>query len=268
MIGFPPCKINLGLQVLRKRSDGYHDVDTCFYPLPFTDVLEVLPARSFSFHLSGIALPGNRVLNLCVRAWQLMHDRFNTPEADVYLHKCIPPGAGLGGGSANAAWMLRLLRQLFHPSMAYEELLPLAARLGSDCPFFLTDSPMMGSGRGEVLQPAPVSLKGYYLVVLKPNVHLSTAEAYARIVPDSSRQPVAAILRAGIHSWKHLLVNDFEAPAFQNYPVIGHLKESLYNSGACYASMSGSGSAVYGIFEKACDLPSFLRNYVIWEGEL
>ncbi|GIV37600.1 MAG: 4-diphosphocytidyl-2-C-methyl-D-erythritol kinase [Cyclobacteriaceae bacterium] len=268
MIGFPPCKINLGLQVIRRRPDGYHDLDTCFYPVPFCDVLEVLPAETFSFRQTGLTLPGNVHENLCVKAWQFMHRQFGTPAVQVYLHKCIPPGAGLGGGSADAAWMLRLLQQLFHKEIPQNQLLAVAGSLGSDCPFFLYDAPMLGSGIGDVLRPAGVSLKGYSLVLLKPDVHMSTAEAYQHVVPAENRPPVYEILRTDIRQWKTLLVNDFEASVMRKYPVIQELKNALYGAGAVYASMSGSGSAVYGIFSRPVSVPQGLNGYLIWQGEL
>lgn len=268
MIGFPPCKINLGLHVIRKRPDGYHDIETCFYPVPFTDILEVLPASSFSFHQSGLAVPGSTADNLCVKAWRLMHEHYGTPEVAVYLHKCIPAGAGLGGGSSDAAWMLRLLQQMFHPSMPRSALMLLAARLGSDCPFFLFDNPMLGTGRGEVLNPVNVSLKGSYLVLLKPDLHISTAEAYARITPSDTRPKLDGLLGQGLPAWRDKLVNDFEVPVMEAYPLLRELKETLYSIGARYASLSGSGSAVFGIFDGPPALPSHLQNVMIWQGSL
>ncbi len=197
-----------------------------------------------------------------------MHWQFGTPAVQVYLHKCIPPGAGLGGGSADAAWMLLLLQQLFHEEIPKNQLLTVASRLGSDCPFFLFDAPMLGSGRGDVLKPARVSLKGYHLVILKPDVHVATAEAYQYVVPSENRPTVEEILSMDIQQWKSLLVNDFEVSVTGKYPVIHQLKNALYEAGAVYASMSGSGSAVYGIFNRPVTVPQGWHRYLIWQGEL
>ncbi len=268
MIAFPPCKINLGLRVIRKRNDGYHDVETCYYPLPFTDVLEVVPSDKFLFKQTGLSLPGNPDENLCVKAYRLLKDKFNLPEAAVYLHKVIPPGAGLGGGSSDAAWILRLLYQLFNLPVSYEELTALASQLGSDCPFFMHDEPMLGTGRGEVLKPLEVSLKSYYLVLLKPELHVSTAEAYGLVTPCVPDVPLEQLLKSKPEEWRSTLMNDFELPVIRRYPIIGELKEALYRSGAMYASMTGSGSAVYGIFQMKPQVQQNMLSYVIWEGDL
>lgn len=268
MIAFPPCKINLGLHVIRRRDDGYHDIETCFYPVPFTDVLEIVPSENFLFQLTGIQLPGNPDENLCKKAYRLLKNKFNLPEVAIYLHKLIPPGAGLGGGSSDAAWMLRLLHRMFNLPLTYEQLTLMAAQLGSDCPFFMYDGPMIGTGRGEELQPAEISLKGYYLILLKPEVHVSTAEAYSLIKPFPSAVPIQQILKSKPEEWKTILINDFEQPVIGRYRVIGELKDFLYHHGAIYASMTGSGSAVYGIFHHKPELHTDLRPYVIWEGDL
>ncbi len=268
MIAFPPCKINLGLRVIRKRDDGYHDIETCFYPLPFTDVLEVVPSDTFLFQQTGLALPGTPCENLCVKAYRLLKDAFNLPEVAIYLHKVIPSGAGLGGGSSDAAWMLRMLHRMFNLSIEYEQLTALASQLGSDCPFFMYDMPMMGTGRGEALKPCALSLKGYYLVLLKPDIHVSTAEAYRLVRPCAPDVPLEHHLKAKPEEWKVTLINDFEKPVISKYPVIGELKDALYQHGAVYASMTGSGSAVYGIFQKKPAVLQALLNYVIWEGDL
>ena len=238
MVAFPPCKINLGLNVLRKRDDGYHDIETCFYPIPWTDILEVIPSDKFEFTVSGNAIPGDD--NLCVKAYRLL----NTPPAKIHLHKIIPTGAGLGGGSSDAAWTLRLLNDVFQLKLSKDELKKYAAQIGSDCAFFIEDGPMIGTGRGEILRPAKVDLKGKFIVIVKPDVHVSTAEAYSGIVPKGSKLDLSDI---------RSLRNDFEETIFKKYPAIESIKKSLYQAGATYASMSGSGSAVYGIFN---DRPS------------
>lgn len=238
MIAFPPCKINLGLNVTRKRDDGYHDIETCFYPIQWTDILEVIPANKFEFTVSGDAIPGND--NLCVKAYRLL----NAPPAKIHLHKIIPTGAGLGGGSSDAAWTFRLLNDVFGLKLSKDQLKKYAAQIGSDCAFFIEDGPMVGTGRGEILHPANITLKGKFVVIVKPDVHVSTAEAYAGIVPKESKLDLSDI---------GSLKNDFEETIFRKHPVIALIKRRLCEAGAVYASMSGSGSAVYGIFN---DRPS------------
>jgi 4-diphosphocytidyl-2-C-methyl-D-erythritol kinase len=238
MIAFPPCKINLGLNVLRRRADNYHDIETCFYPIPWTDILEVIPSNRFEFTTSGNVIPGDD--NLCIKAYQLL----DAPPAKIHLHKIIPTGAGLGGGSSDAALTLRLLNDVFALGLSKTQLRSLAAQIGSDCAFFIDDVPMIGTGRGDILTPADISLKGKFIVVVKPDVHVSTAEAYADVVPKESKLDLSDL---------NALKNDFEESVFEKHPLIGSIKKQLYGAGAMYASMSGSGSAVYAIFDNAFD---------------
>lgn len=267
MVSFPPCKINLGLQIIRKRPDGYHDLETCFYPVPWTDILEVVPSSEFQFECTGNSIPGNDD-NLCVRAYHSLQKKFNLPPVAIHLHKIIPTGAGLGGGSADAAHTIRLLDQIFNLNLTFEQKAEVAAALGSDCVFFLQDKGMLGTGRGEILAPLSVSLDGKFLVVVKPPVHISTAEAYASVTPREPGVSLRSTLEnQPISSWRERLVNDFEKTILARYPVIQNIKDSLYESGAQYASMSGSGSAVFGIFERKPSL-SFPGNYSLWSGRL
>jgi 4-diphosphocytidyl-2-C-methyl-D-erythritol kinase len=248
MVAFPPCKINLGLNVLRKRSDGYHDIETCFYPVPWSDILEVIPSDEFLFSTSGNAIPGEEHDNLCVKAYRMMQAVYSLPPVKIHLHKVIPTGAGLGGGSSDAAWTLRLLNDIFALKLEKDVLREYASRLGSDCSFFIDDIPMIGSGRGEMLAPVKISLKGKYLVIVKPEVHVSTAQAYLGIMPMEPRLRLTDVLGMPMSEWKALLANDFEKTVAVKFPVIGEIKERLYQTGADYASMTGSGSAVYGVF--------------------
>lgn len=248
MVAFPPCKINLGLNVLRKRSDGYHDIETCFYPVPWSDILEVIRSDEFFFSSSGTPIPGEEHDNLCVKAYRMMQAVYSLPPVKIHLHKIIPTGAGLGGGSSDAAWTLRLLNDVFALNLAKDVLKEYAARLGSDCAFFIDDIPMIGSGRGEVLTPIKISLKGKYLIIVKPDVHVSTAQAYLGITPAEPKRKLTDVLGMPIAEWRELLVNDFEKTVGKKFTVISEIKEKLYQSGAEYASMTGSGSAVYGIF--------------------
>jgi 4-diphosphocytidyl-2-C-methyl-D-erythritol kinase len=267
MVSFPPCKINLGLRILRKRADGYHDLDTCFFPLPFTDILEVIPSSELEFSSSGNVIPGKREDNLCLKAYTLLSNDVAIPTVKIHLHKIIPTGAGLGGGSADAAHTLRLLNSVFELGLQETKLHDYAAKLGSDCSFFVYDKPMIGRGRGEILTPVAVDLKGKFLVLLNPGVHVSTAQAYAGVSPAVPDSTVEEILKRPLHDWKDYLINDFESSVFDRFPVISDMKDELYRLGAAYASMSGSGSSVFGIFEKQ---PSLERSkalaHIIWEG--
>lgn len=270
MVSFPPCKINLGLHVVRKRNDGFHDIETCFYPLPFTDILEIIPADAFAFTTSGLDIPGDQNDNLCVRAYHMLRDE-GCLHADirVHLHKIIPSGAGLGGGSSNAAYTLRSLNTAFDLKLSIQQLESFAARLGSDCAFFIHDTPMIGSGRGEVLSPVDVPLSGKFLVLVNPGIHVSTAVAFAGVSPDASRVNVASLVREPVSTWRKVLGNDFEQTVFARYPAIKNIKEKLYGAGAIYAAMSGTGSSVYGIFSEEFDTSGlFETDILLWKGVL
>jgi 4-diphosphocytidyl-2-C-methyl-D-erythritol kinase len=268
MVAFPPCKINLGLRVTRKRQDGYHDIDTCFYPVPWTDVLEIIPGDEFTFSSSGLAMP-DKEDNLCVKAFRLLQKDFALPPVKIHLHKIIPIGAGLGGGSSDAAYTLRLLNEIFHLSISPDVMQTYAIRLGSDCSFFLQDSPTLGSGRGDELRPANVILKDKFLVLVNPRIHISTQEAYAHVVPAQPALSVQHVLAQPAGRWKDELVNDFETSVFGRYPEVRKIKEKLYDLGAWYASMSGSGSTVFGIFDKAIDFPDQrFEGHTTWAGVL
>lgn len=267
MVIFPPCKINLGLSVLSKRSDGYHNLETCFYPVPWRDVLEIILADAFEFTSSGNIIPGKPEENLCVRAYQMLKKDFDLSPVKIHLHKIIPSGAGLGGGSSDAAYTLRLLNEIFLLNLSQPVLMDYAARMGSDCPFFIQDKAMLGTGRGEILNDVSLSTKGKFLVVVKPDIHVSTTEAFAGIIPHQPLHPVREIVtRYPIAKWKDLLKNDFENSVFEKYPEIKSIKEKMYSIGAIYASMSGSGSAVYGLFENDPEVDLTFQNYNCWKG--
>ena len=249
MIVFPNAKINLGLHVLRKRTDGYHDIDTCMYPIPLREALEIIPAQSFYFTHSGIPIPGTSDHNLIVKAFELLLADFPKLTAvAAHLHKNIPIGAGLGGGSADAAFALKLLNGLFSLGLSQKQLEDYASQLGSDCPFFVQNKAQMATGRGEKLEPISVDLAGNWIYLIHPGIHIGTKEAYAGIKPTERDLDLKAILKAQ-SSWKSELVNDFEKGIFSNYPEIAAIKTKLYNAGAWYAAMSGSGSAVFGLFK-------------------
>ncbi len=268
MVSFPPCKINLGLQVLARRPDGYHDIATCFYPVPSSDIVEVLPFERMEFAVTGTAIPGPAADNLCLKAYRLLKEDFNLPPVQIHLHKIIPTGAGLGGGSSDAAHILRLLNNIFSLGLSQDRLMQYAAAIGSDCAFFIQDQPMVGSGRGEILAPCTVSLKGYYLVLVNPGIHISTAQAYAGVRPGPPEQDLNTILNLPVSQWRHPLKNDFEPSVFELHPAIRSIKEKLYDAGAAYASMSGSGSSVFGIFEKETDTARHFSGLPGWTGWL
>lgn len=256
MIVFPNAKINLGLQVVRKRPDGYHDLETVFYPIPLCDALEAIAQKEqnssdLSFHLSGSVNPGPDADNICVKAWHLLKkDHPGLPATSIYLHKAIPTGAGLGGGSADGAFTLTLLNQKYQLGLSEEQLLSYALLLGSDCPFFIRNKPCYATGRGEIMEPVSLSLKGYQLVLINPGIEVSTAKAFSKLQPSPSSKDLRRIIQQPIATWRDELVNDFERSVFEDYPLIGDLKKQLFEQGAVYASMSGSGSTVFGLFEK------------------
>lgn len=247
------CKINLGLRVLRRRADGFHDIETVMFPVrKLYDEVTVLPHFPASeLIVGGIGVDCPMEDNICIRALRLMQREFGVGEAKITLHKNIPAGAGLGGGSSDAAAVLYGLNAEFSLGLTMDILEVLAAELGSDVPFFIRGTPQLCTGRGEVMSHIEVGLHGKWLVVVKPEVSVPTAAAYAGIVPDSSGIPLAEIVRRDVGDWKDLLVNDFEKTIFAANPAIARLKKLLYDEGALYASMSGSGSAVFGIFDRA-----------------
>lgn len=251
MIVFPNCKINLGLHITRKRPDGFHDLETIFYPLMVKDALEAITAGALRFNSSGITIPGEPGSNLCLQAWQLLSADFpDLPPVDIHLHKNIPIGAGLGGGSADAAFMLRLLNDKFKLELTDGQLLAYAAQLGSDCPFFVLNKPCYATGRGEILTPCPVDLSGYRLLLVHPGIHVNTGRAFGEITPKEPVRSLTDIIALPVEYWKGVLTNDFEEPVCAAHPVIADIKEKMYALGAVYASMSGSGSAVFGLFRK------------------
>lgn len=269
MISFPPCKINIGLNVLSKRPDGYHDIETCFYPVPWTDILEIIPSETLTLTYSGLPIPGDATDNLCLKAYEILKKDFDISPVKIHLHKVIPTGAGLGGGSSNAAYTLRLLSSIFNLTLNTNQLKSYASQLGSDCAFFIEDSPMIGTGRGEILNRIQLKLNGKFIVLIKPDVHVSTAEAYAGVKPQLNPENLSVDLtKTDLSEWRDLVKNDFEESVFRNHPFLREIKLKLYKHGAAYASMSGSGSAVYGIFEKSADLKDLFQNSTYWSGTL
>ncbi len=253
MIVFPNCKINLGLHILEKRPDGFHNIETIFYPIPFFEALEAVKAPDgiSSFSSSGLPVSPDGKPNICLQAYDILKNEYKIPGVKIHLHKKIPAGAGLGGGSADAAFTLSLLNEIFSLNISKEKLHGFAGRLGSDCAFFLENKPMHARGRGEILTPLQISLNGFFLVLVIPPIHVSTAEAYADIRPKTPSVPLREAIRKPVEEWEQFLKNDFEETVFIKYPEIQKIKSQLYREGALYASMSGSGSAVFAIFKEA-----------------
>lgn len=261
MILFPNAKINIGLQVTGKRPDGYHNLDTVFLPIPLKDSLEVVEKKQddgneCTLHLRGQALDGNPSDNLVVRAYRLLKEEgFELPAVDVWLYKQIPSGAGLGGGSSDAAFMLKMLNTLFHLHIGDDQLERYAARLGADCAVFIRNRAVYATGIGDILTPIDLCLKGYTLVVIKPDIFVSTREAFQGVTPAIPALTLDHKIELPLGEWRDTIVNDFERSIFPIHPTLAQLKEKLYSLGAIYASMSGSGSALYGIYP-ATDCPA------------
>lgn len=256
MIAYPHAKINLGLNVVEKRNDGYHNLETVFYPVQWCDIMEVIPgpnhSKGIEVHMSGLPVAGKHADNLCVKAYELMKNSFPVRSVKLYLHKQIPMGAGLGGGSSDAAFFVKMMNGLFTLKLSSEEMQSLVKKIGADCAFFIEGAPVYAEGRGDEFFPVDVSLKGYHIIVAHPGIHVSTPEAFANIIPAKPEMNCRdVVVKYPVPEWKNILVNDFEKTVFAKYPEIGQLKQQMYDAGAVYASMSGSGSAVYGLFELA-----------------
>lgn len=267
MIIFPNAKINLGLNVVSKRSDGYHNLETIFYPIPIKDALEIIPSKNDkdSFIEAGIKVDSLPENNLVIKALKLIREKYDIPPLEIHLLKKIPFGAGIGGGSADATFMLRLLNTTFSLNVNDEEMILLASKLGADCPFFVYNRPMFAYGIGEKLENIELSLEKFYLVLVKPDIHIPTKDAFASIVPQQPQLSLKDIVKYPISEWKNLMQNDFERSIFPKYPLIAYIKQELYNSGAIYASMSGSGSSVYGIFSSKTQLADKFPDCFVWE---
>lgn len=251
MISFPNCKINLGLRILGKRADGYHNLATVFYPLPVHDVLEIVNSTASQLTVTGIPVAGPPEKNLCMKAWELLRKDFPAlPPVSIHLHKNIPMGAGLGGGSADGAFMLQLLNRKFQLQISQEQLLQYALQLGSDCPFFIYNRPCLATGRGELLQPVESDLGNYSFLLVHPGIHVNTSWAFSQITSSSDPHSLDEIIKLPVEKWKDELKNDFESPVMSHHPSLQEIKDQLYGHGAIYASMSGSGSSVYSIFPK------------------
>ena len=249
MIRESVCKINLGLNIVGRRADGYHNIETVMYPVcGLSDLIEIVPAKEFAFSQSGIYIDCDTERNLCVRALRLMQERFGIGAAALHIHKRIPTGAGLGGGSANGTTVLKMCNEIWRLALSDDKLTELAAELGSDTPFFVRNIPQFARGRGEILSDFPLSLAGYWLLMIKPDVGVSTKEAYEGVTPKTPEIPILQILQQPPANWRDRLANDFESSVFAKLPLLAQIKEQMYVSGAHYAAMSGSGSTIFGLF--------------------
>jgi len=271
MLLLSPAKINLGLFITERRKDGFHNLQSVMVPIGLCDILEILALpegnTGIRFTQTGIRLDSASGENLCERAYEAMSERRRLPAVSVHLHKRVPAGAGLGGGSSNASTMLKGLNRLLKVPLPVDDLHRIAAGLGSDCPFFLYGVPMMMEGRGEILSPFRPGLDDFHLTVLYTGLHISTREAYRNVVPTQRARHLRDEIRLPISQWIRSVVNDFEKPVFEMSPGLRKLKEELYRAGALYASLSGSGSALYGIFRVEPELPPDLSEHVVWSGK-
>jgi 4-diphosphocytidyl-2-C-methyl-D-erythritol kinase len=267
MIVFPNCKINLGLNILRKRQDGFHDLQTVFYPIGIQDALEVIqsPQGKTNFHLTGNSIEGKIEDNICLKAYNVLKADFpELPPVNLHLHKVIPTGAGLGGGSSNGAFTLLLLNKKFKLGLSKADLIRYALSLGSDCPFFIKNAPCFATSRGEIMEEVSLDLSSYMIAIVNPGIHINTGWAFSKIIPGDQPFSLYDVIKSPITNWKDKIINDFELPVFKDFPEVKEIKDQLYNKGALYASMTGSGSTVYGIFHKEWipDL-NFPGNYFI-----
>lgn len=268
MICFPNAKINLGLHITSKRKDGYHDIETCMVPIPLYDALEMIVENQSAFDTSGLSIPGDEKDNLILKALKLIRKDFSDlPQAHIHLHKNIPMGAGLGGGSADGAFALTLMNRLFDLYLDDFILEDYAAQLGSDCPFFIENTPKIATGRGEIMEAVEVDLKSNYLVLVKPPIHIGTKEAYAGVTPKKPDIGLKSILQEK-SIWKDKLVNDFESSIFPNHPELSIIKQDLYKMGAYYAAMSGSGSTMFGLFREEPLENAWSEDYFVFKSIL
>ncbi|MBO0940019.1 4-(cytidine 5'-diphospho)-2-C-methyl-D-erythritol kinase [Fibrella sp. HMF5335] len=283
MLAFPSCKINIGLQLIERRADGFHNLLSAFYPVGWTDVLEIIPAISdktaanqpvanelVTFTTSGLPIPGDPdpARNLCVRAYHLLQADYDLPPVQMHLHKIVPIGAGLGGGSADAAATINLLNEQFALGLTVAQRENYARELGSDCAFFIQNKPQYCIEKGDVFESINLDLNGYHILLVYPNLAISTAEAYAGVTPRQPDTPLRALLEAPIEQWRDTVHNDFEDSLFPKYPLLGEIKAQLYEAGALYASLSGSGSTLYGIFNAPPNSPPPFSRYTVWKSQL
>jgi 4-diphosphocytidyl-2-C-methyl-D-erythritol kinase len=274
MIAFPCCKINLGIHVINKREDGFHNLETIFYPVHWCDMLEIVVDNESSkgevkFISDGLTIEGNTENNLVIKAYNLFHQVYDLPAVKVFLFKKIPMGAGLGGGSSDAAYTLLLLNDLFSLQLTTIELEKYAAQLGSDCAYFIKRGVQLAKGRGELLEPIELDLKSYFLCLIKPDIHVSTAQAFSGVKKRGDLvTSLNELIRLPMNDWRNVIQNDFEESVFKIYPELASIKNNLYDMGSKYAAMSGSGSTILGLFEVLPDLSNMKKTYTVFTCEL
>lgn len=262
MLVFPNAKINIGLNVVKKRPDGYHDIETVFYPTGLTDILEFVKTKgNIKFVNTGIKIDIEKHNNLVLKAYQLLRKEYDLPGLDIHLHKIIPPGAGLGGGSSDATYMLKSLNDHFKLNISDKNLENYAQQLGSDCPFFIKNRPFFAEGTGNIFSDIKLDISKYFLIIVKPDIHIPTKLAFSGIQAKSPKQSLKELITLPVNEWKYHIKNDFESIVFKQFPIIKKIKETLYKSGAVYAQMSGSGAAVFGIFNKEPVIPEEFITY-------
>ncbi|MFD0764149.1 4-(cytidine 5'-diphospho)-2-C-methyl-D-erythritol kinase [Mucilaginibacter lutimaris] len=265
MIAFPNAKINIGLNITARRPDGYHDLETVFYPVKINDVLEVVEADDLSFESSGLDIPGRMEDNLCIKGYHLLKKDFDLPPIKIHLHKNIPIGAGLGGGSADAGFFIKLMNEKFALGLNNDRMEDYARQLGADCAFFIRNKPVFAFEKGDEFEPINLDLSAYKLALVMPDEHVSTAEAYRGVKPAPVLDSLYDLIKMPLTAWRGHIKNDFEGHIFRDHPVIRGVKAELYGHGAIYASMSGSGASVFGIFEDTPNLEDMKENYQVFE---
>jgi 4-diphosphocytidyl-2-C-methyl-D-erythritol kinase len=266
MILFPNAKINIGLNIVSRREDGFHNLETIFYPLAIRDALEVVEADQLNFTSSGLQIPGNSTDNLCLKAYNILALDHKLPPVHIHLHKHIPIGAGLGGGSADASFFIRLMNEKFELGLDVKQMEAYASHLGSDCAFFIQNKPALALGKGDQLQTIELDLYNYFIVLVMPEVQVSTSDAYRGVSPLAVANPLSALIKLPVEEWRFAIKNDFEPSVFLQYPIIEEIKSKLYHYGALFASMSGSGSSVFGIFKEELKLSDLEQDNKVFYG--
>lgn len=268
MLVFPNAKINIGLHVVDQRPDGYHNLETVFYPIALADALEIVASEKMRFSSSGLTVPGDEGQNLCEKAYDIVkRNGYAVPNVHIHLHKSIPIGAGLGGGSADAAFTLKALNEAFDLGISYHEMLEMASAIGSDCAFFISNKASKAVGKGTELSPIAISLQGMYMILVHPGIHVSTSEAYKNVKKRGKSMGLFDAVSKDISLWRSEVENDFEPSVFEKYPEVANIKAKMYTAGAVYASMSGSGSAVFGLFQQKTSL-SWPSHYFVYQSAL
>jgi 4-diphosphocytidyl-2-C-methyl-D-erythritol kinase len=266
MITFPNSKINIGLNITSRRSDGYHDLETIIYPVQIKDALEVIEAAEMGFETSGLEIPGHANENLCLLAYDLLRKDFNLPHLKIHLHKQIPIGAGLGGGSADAAFFIQLINEKFQLSLDVNAMQNYCRKLGTDCAFFIENKPLFAYEKGDVFKDVELDLSNYHVALVMPPVHVSTGEAYRGVKPQKPQQSLKELIQLPLEDWQGKITNDFEEHILRNHPQIRNAKAALIEAGALFALMSGSGASVYGIFKEQTDLSFLPQDNLVFNG--